>query len=89
MPMLFDLEQNFPNPFNPATQIGYSLQESMRVRLRVYDLLGREVATLVDGLQSAGNHEVTFNAGNLPSGLYMYRIDTQNGSTSKMMSLLK
>ena len=89
VPMLFDLEQNFPNPFNPATQIGYSLQESMRVRLRVYDLLGREVATLVDGLQSAGNHEVTFNAGNLPSGSYMYRIDTQNGSTSKMMSLLK
>lgn len=89
LPKLFSLEQNFPNPFNPVTQISYSLEESMRVKLTVYDTLGREIAVLVDGLQSAGNHEVPFNAGNLPSGLYMYRLETQQGNDAKMMSLLK
>ncbi|MEM8485527.1 MAG: T9SS type A sorting domain-containing protein [Bacteroidota bacterium] len=89
LPTLYTLEQNFPNPFNPVTQINFSLLESMRVRLAVYDVLGREVAVLVDGLQAAGTHQVPFEAGDLPSGLYMYRIETPQGSTSKMMSLLK
>ncbi len=89
LPALYTLAQNFPNPFNPVTQISYGLLESMRVRLAVYDVLGREVAVLVDGLQAAGTHEVTFEAGDLPSGLYMYRIETAQGSISKMMSLLK
>lgn len=89
LPTLYSLEQNFPNPFNPVTQINFGLLESMNVRLAVYDVLGREVAVLVDGLQAAGAHEVTFEAGNLPSGLYMYRIETPQGSISKIMSLLK
>ncbi len=89
VPALYSLQQNFPNPFNPVTQIGYTLLESMRVRLTVYDMLGREVAVLVDGLQSAGAHEIPFNAQNLPSGLYMYRLTTQEGEVAKVMSLLK
>ncbi len=89
VPSLYALEQNFPNPFNPVTQISYALVESMNVRLAVYDMLGREIAVLVDGLQAAGTHELTFHAVNLPSGLYMYRIETPEGSTAKMMSLLK
>ncbi|MFK7848688.1 MAG: T9SS type A sorting domain-containing protein [Rhodothermales bacterium] len=89
IPTLYSLDQNYPNPFNPVTQISFGVQETMHVRLSVYDMLGREVAVLVDGLQSAGAHEVSFEAGDLTSGLYMYRIETPQGSTSKMMSLLK
>lgn len=89
VPALFALDQNFPNPFNPTTQISYALLESMPVRLAVFDLLGREVAVLVDGLQSAGEHTVNFDARNLPSGLYMYRLETPDGARSRMMSLLK
>ena len=89
IPMLYALEQNFPNPFNPDTRINFSLIESMHVQLTVYDMLGREIATLIDGPREAGSHEVTFNAGNLPSGLYLYRIQTPEGNASKIMSLLK
>ena len=74
MPDRFQLEQNYPNPFNPQTTIRFGLQEAATVQLTVYDLLGRPVQTLIDGAMSQGWHEATFNATNLPSGLYLYRL---------------
>ncbi len=89
----FRLEANYPNPFNPNTVIGYSIGTqnlaSVQVRLTVYDVLGREVAVLVNGVQAAGFHEVRFDAGNLSSGLYIYRLETPQGSVSRTMMLMK
>jgi hypothetical protein len=73
-PMVFTLEQNYPNPFNPATTIEYRLSASSDVTLKVYDLLGREVRTLVSERQNSGNHTVTFDAQNLSSGVYFYTL---------------
>lgn len=89
IPTRFALEQNFPNPFNPSTQIVYTLAESMHVRLTVFDMLGREVQVLMDGVQPEGRNVTTFEASNLPSGLYLYRLETPEGSTANIMSLLK
>jgi endonuclease I len=86
----FKLNQNYPNPFNPSTIISYQLTESSTVRLQVFDMLGREVATLVNGEhRSAGSHQVIFEAGNLSSGVYIYRINSSNGQqlTRKMLLL--
>ncbi|MCZ7556424.1 MAG: T9SS type A sorting domain-containing protein [Bacteroidia bacterium] len=71
MPTTFDMSQNFPNPFNPTTTLQYSVPEPSRVHLRVVDMLGRVVATAVDGIVEAGVHQYTFDATNLPSGQYM------------------
>ena len=89
LPLGFALEQNFPNPFNPTTQITFSLEQPTRVRLAVYDMLGREVSTLIDGLQPEGQSTVTFEGANFPSGMYLYRLETPKGSTARIMSLLK
>ncbi len=67
-PLTFDLEQNYPNPFNPSTNIKFSVPETGNVRLAVYNLIGEEVAVLVDGFSEAGFFEVTFDASSLPSG---------------------
>jgi hypothetical protein len=83
------LMQNHPNPFNPSTQISFSLPASSFTRLSVYDLLGREVAVLVDGPMSAGSHSVTFDASALTSGVYMYRIVSEGASASRQMLLIK
>ncbi len=85
----FSLDQNYPNPFNPTTLIKYSLGERSNVTLKVYDLLGREVATLVNGSQNAGTHSINFNASNLASGLYIYKIQAGNFTQSHKMMLLK
>jgi hypothetical protein len=85
----FKLEQNYPNPFNPSTSIKYSLAEASEVNLRVYDVLGNEVATLVNSAQNAGAYNVTFDASNLASGLYIYTLKTGNFVSSKKMMLLK
>lgn len=74
LPRLFALRQNYPNPFNPATTIGFDLPEDSRVDLVVLDLLGRQVAVLIDGDRSAGRHNVTFDASGLASGVYFYRL---------------
>jgi photosystem II stability/assembly factor-like uncharacterized protein len=74
LPEQFALEQNYPNPFNPSTVISYRLPISSHVIIKVFDVLGREVQTIVNEHQSAGNHSVTFRASNLPSGVYLYRI---------------
>ena len=85
----FNLAQNFPNPFNPGTQIKYTLAERSNVVLKVYDVLGKEVATLVNSFEDAGQHEVNFDASNLSSGLYIYTIQAGNFTSSKKMMLLK
>jgi len=85
----FALEQNYPNPFNPSTIVKYNIQEVGLVSLKVYDVLGKEVATLVNEEKAVGNHDVTFNAGNLPSGIYFYTIKVGKFIDTKKMILLK
>ena len=85
----FSLEQNYPNPFNPSTSIKFTLAEQGNVSLVVYDMLGREVATLLNGVQTAGDHQVTFNASKLASGMYVYTIKAGNFTASKKMLLMK
>jgi hypothetical protein len=79
-PQLYRLHQNYPNPFNPTTKIRFELAEDARVELRVYDVLGREVAQLVDDSRPAGIHEVLFDGTYLPSGVYYCRILAVSGS---------
>jgi len=88
-PEEFRLAQNYPNPFNPATNISYTLPSAQTVTLKVYDLLGREVATLVNGRQSAGNYVVQFNASSLASGVYFYRLQAGSFAETRKMMLLK
>ncbi len=88
-PSAFSLSQNFPNPFNPATSITYTLPEKTHVILRVFNVLGQAVATLVDGAQEAGVHLVTFQPNTLPSGVYFYRLEAGRLSVTKKMALLK
>ncbi len=89
VPGEFVLEANYPNPFNPQTVIPYVLPVTSEARLTVYDVLGREVAVLVEGTQPAGRHEVVFEADNLPSGVYLYRIEAGTVSIVRQMLLLK
>ncbi len=85
----FELNQNYPNPFNPSTTIQYSIPSSQKVALKVYNMLGREVATLVNKKQSAGKHSVQFDAKDLSSGVYFYRINTENRQKVRKMLLVK
>lgn len=91
----YSLEQNFPNPFNPVTTIKFSIPEvasnanNPNVELKVFDVLGREVATLLDEKKTFGNHEVKFDGTNLSSGIYFYRIIADNFSATKKLVLLK
>ncbi len=88
-PEVFSLSQNYPNPFNPSTKIKYSLPTNEFVSLRIYDVLGREVKTLVNQQQSAGVYNVQFDAGNLASGIYLYRIEAGSFMDVKKLLLLK
>ncbi|MCB0276069.1 MAG: T9SS type A sorting domain-containing protein [Calditrichaeota bacterium] len=85
----YQLEQNYPNPFNPTTAIRFSLAQSQHVELKVYDLNGRSVATLVDGPLAAGEHNLTFDGANFASGVYFYRITAGNFTQTKRMTLVK
>jgi len=89
LPGEYKLLQNYPNPFNPVTRIKYQIKENEKVTLKIYDMLGREVITLVDAMQNKGNHEVSFNASNLSSGIYFYQLNTANYSDVKKLILLK
>jgi hypothetical protein len=89
IPTVYNLYQNYPNPFNPTTKIEYALPEATKVRLVVYNSLGQEVIKLVDEYQAVGKYRVDFNAKNLPSGIYFYRIQSDKFTAVKKMMLLK
>ncbi len=89
VPLSSSLSQNYPNPFNPSTKIRFSITKSSFVILKVYDVLGREIKTLVDEEKSAGIYEATFNASTLPSGVYIYRLQAGTFIETKKMVLIK
>ncbi len=89
VPRVFDLDQNFPNPFNPSTVIGYRLPVTSHVTLRVYDAIGRVIETLVSERQDAGHHFVRFDGSGLPSGVYFYRIQAGDYTATKKLLFLK
>jgi hypothetical protein len=89
VPLKFSLNQNYPNPFNPETVISYDLPVSDFVILKIYDILGKEIVTLVNEKQNMGRHEINFNAANLPSGIYFYQLNTQGFTDTKRMVLIK
>jgi len=89
LPTEYRLDQNHPNPFNPSTEVTYSLEKASNVILKVYDLLGREVATLVNGGNQPGEHSVTWNAQNVPSGVYFYRLSAGTFVETKKMVVMK
>ncbi len=90
VPQVYSLQQNYPNPFNPVTNIKFGLPKSSLVRLKVFDMLGREVATLVNNLNlAAGNYTYDFNAVNIPSGIYFYRLSAGEFSDVRKMTLIK
>jgi len=89
LPVAFNLSQNYPNPFNPATTITYQIPEREFVTIKVYDILGREVATLVNEEKPAGSYEIQFNASGLTSGIYFYQLKAGSYSETKKMILLK
>jgi len=88
-PLTLKLEQNFPNPFNPSTVIRWTIDVGRQTHLAVYDMMGREVAVLVNGLMPAGEHTVTFNATALPSGIYFYILQSGSQQLSRKMLLMK
>lgn len=89
VPLTFSLNQNYPNPFNPSTSIAYSIVKESKVKLEVFDILGRKVATLVNGNQIAGAYKVNFDASKLSTGVYIYSLTSNNQIVSKKMMLLK
>jgi len=89
IPTDFNVYQNYPNPFNPTTTISYDLPKAGNVIVKVYNLLGKEVATLYNGFQQAGNHKVKFDASSLSSGVYIYSVQFGSNTISKKMILMK
>ena len=84
-----NLHQNYPNPFNPTTKISYQIPELSYVKLKIYDVLGKEIATLVSEEKPAGNYEINFNAFDVTSGIYFYQLETESYLETKKMILLK
>src|SRR5208283_2271324 len=89
IPAKFDLSQNYPNPFNPTTTINYSVPQTGTVSLKVYNLLGQEVATLFSGVQQIGNHTAVFDGSRFASGVYFYRLEAGNNTMTKKLVLMK
>jgi hypothetical protein len=89
VPRTFALHPNFPNPFNPQTTIRFDIAQATPVRLRVFNAMGQQVATLAEGTYAPGTHEVTFDASALPSGVYVYRIEAGAFQAMRTMVLLK
>ncbi|GBD89469.1 hypothetical protein BMS3Abin04_00174 [bacterium BMS3Abin04] len=85
----YALNQNYPNPFNPTTTISYAIPKSGKVTLKVYDVLGKEVAELVNGYKSKGRHSVRFNGNNLSSGIYFYKLTSGDFTAVKKLILMK
>ena len=88
-PNQFALDQNFPNPFNPTTNISFTIPQSSDVKLEVFNALGQKVATLVNGTRNAGSHTITFDASRFASGVYLYRLTSGNNVQINKMLLLK
>ena len=88
-PTTYSLSQNYPNPFNPNTKIQFSITKEAFVTLKVYDMLGREVETLVNGEKGSGTYEVSFDASTLSSGVYFYTINAKDFNKVKKMILLR
>ena len=88
-PDKYELNQNYPNPFNPTTQLSYILKTEAMVKLTVFNLVGQSVRVLVDGYQIAGTYEVTFDANDLPAGIYLYKLQVGEYSSVKRMTLVK
>jgi hypothetical protein len=88
-PVKFGLNQNFPNPFNPYTIISFSLADKQYVKLKIYDLTGSEIKTLISGEYEPGIYKIEFNGSDLSSGVYFYRITAGNFSESKKLQVLK
>jgi len=88
-PATYSLSANYPNPFNPSTVINYEIAQSEHVKLTVFNVLGQEVVTLVNNVQQAGAHEIQFQAGSLASGIYMYRLEAGNFTSTQKMILMK
>ncbi len=89
VPQVYSLSQNYPNPFNPATKINFAIPKQGLVTMKIYDVLGREVRTLVNEVKNAGNYTVDFNASELSSGVYFYKLESQGFSDIKKMMLIK
>lgn len=89
LPTQIKLDQNYPNPFNPSTTFEYAIDQAQHVRIRVYDVTGRVVATLVDGVLPAATYRVTFNGDDLASGMYMYQLETPTRTITRKMMLIK
>ena len=89
LPTEFALEQNYPNPFNPSTTFRYSISSQLKVTIKVYDILGNEIQTLVNKEKPAGTYEITWNEVNLPSGVYFYQLKAGEFIQTKKMLILK
>jgi hypothetical protein len=89
LPTEFSLEQNYPNPFNPSTKIKYSVPQLSKVVIKVFDILGNEIETLVNEEKPVGTYEVKFKATNLPSGIYFYQLRTGSFVETKKMLMIK
>jgi hypothetical protein len=89
LPAEYTLDQNFPNPFNPATTINYSLPEATHAKIEVYNILGQKVAILVDEFKEAGYHSYVWRADRMPSGIYFYRITADEFAKTRKMLIIK
>lgn len=89
IPTQYELEQNYPNPFNPSTTIAFALPKSSEVTLKIFDIFGREIVTLVDAKLPAGRHQVIFNASTFSSGTYFYRLQANEFSQTRRLTLVK
>ena len=89
VPTEFNLSQNYPNPFNPSTKIDFQIPENGNVKITLYDMTGREVAVILNEVKEAGYYNVNFNGSNLSTGAYFYRINANDFTATKKMTLIK
>ncbi|MCF6269352.1 MAG: T9SS type A sorting domain-containing protein [Melioribacteraceae bacterium] len=89
VPLKYSISQNYPNPFNPATTINYTLRESGIVKIKIYDILAKEIRTLVNKEQSSGSYQINFDASNLSSGVYLYELSVNDFHSIKKMNIIK
>ncbi|MBK8982137.1 MAG: T9SS type A sorting domain-containing protein [Ignavibacteria bacterium] len=89
VPAEYSLKQNYPNPFNPSTIINFSIPKSGMIKLRIYDITGKEIAALVNEFKQAGNYSYSFNPVNLNSGIYFYKLESEGFTDIKKMTFIK